>query len=247
MWETQRIDLSGTAQSSGLHIRTPWSAHQYCAFSVPRFIGRTAEEAFQLDQVLGWSQDPENPGRVHFALTGDPGATGVEFHGDVTLAEPDEAHISLSMTNCMEQELKSGRHLIFLDFSALPEFVDPSGANTFYYTDAGWRSRADLFRDAGITDPSFTVRVGSHVGRTTVIWDLVARMDGERKHLVAFSLNRAFAFSSDHPDWGTGLVAACRWSRLAPGERHYAMGIVYLLAADLQQLEDRYIRNRKRR
>lgn len=247
MWETQRIDLGGATAAAGLTIKAPWSPNQHCALSIPRFIGRTEGEAFQLDQVVNWSQDPQQPDRVLFALDGDPGNTGVDFHGDVTLAEPDEAHVSLAMTNCSEQELKHGRHLIFLDLVKMPEFVDPTGVNTFYYTDAGWRCRADLFRDANIADPSQAVRVGSHLGRTTVIWDVVARMDANRKHMIAFSLNRAFAFSSDHPDWGTGILAACRWNHLAPGERHYAMGIIYLLDADLRQLEDRYIRNRKRR
>lgn len=247
MWETQRIEVGGSATASGLNIKTPWSSHQHCVFSAPRFVGRTAEDAFQLDQVLSWTQDAQNADRVLFSLEGDPNATGVEFHGDVTLAEPDEAHISLAITNCGEQELKHGRHLIFLDFKGLPDFVDPTGQDTFYYTDSGWRSRADLFRDANITDPAHAVRVGSNIGRSTVIWDVVARMDTARKHMMGFSLNRAFAFSSDHPDWGAGLLTACRWSHLAPGERHYAMGIVYLMDADLRQLEDRYIRNRKRR
>ena len=246
MWETQRIDVGG-ASSAGLNIRTPWSANQHCVLKIPRFIGRASDEAFQLDQVLAWSQDEQEPDRVHFALEGDSASIGVDFHGDVNLVGADEAHVSLALTNCANHELKHGRHLVFLDFGKLPDFVDPTGVNTHYYTDVGWRSRADLFRDANITDPSHAVRVGSHVGRTTVIWDLVARMDANRKHMVAFSLNRVFAFSSDHADWGTGLLAACRWSHLAPGERHYAMGIVYLMDADLRQLEERYIRNRKRR
>jgi hypothetical protein len=104
-----------------------------------------------------------------------------------------------------------------------------------------------LFQAAGITDNYYSIRVGSRLGKSTVIWDIVARTDAHQKNMVAFSLNRAFAFTTDHPDWGRGLLTASRWSHLAPGERHYAMGIIYLMNADLYALEDRYIQNRKRR
>lgn len=248
MWETQRIDLKGgEAGSSGLNIRAPWSKNQYCTLDFPRFVGRTANESFQVDPVLRWSEDEGNAGRVHFAMEGNPAEAGVDFHGDVTLAEPDEIHVSLSLTNCTDTDLKSGRTLIFLDIGHMPELVDPQGVNTHFYTDAGWRTRAELLKDAGITDPTHAIRVGSNLGRTTVIWDLVARMDQRRERMLAFSLNRAFAFSCDHPDWGAGVQAACRWSNLASGERHYALGVIYLLPANLQDLEDRYIKNRKRR
>ena len=247
MWETQRIDYSKAGSSGGLTIRVPWSESERCILSIPEFYGKTSAESFKLDQVLMWSQDVENADKVNFSLEADPLEIGADFHGEVTILSPNEVQIGLALTNCLNTELKSGRHLLHLDTSHLQNFDDPDGQNTFYHTDTGWRSRADLFRDAGITDLHHSVRVGSHVGKSTVIWDVIARLDADRKRMVAFSLNRAFAFTADHPDWGSGIVTACRWNHLAPGERHYAMGIIYLMDADLYALEDRYVQNRKRR
>lgn len=247
MWETQRIDYSHAGESDGLTIRVPWSETERCIFSIPEFHGKTSTETFKLDQVLNWSQDAENPDRVNFALAGGEEDVGADFQGSVTLADPNEIHISLALTNGLNTELKSGRHLLYLDMEHLKSFQDPKGELTYFYTDNGWRSRAELYAEAGITEPNPSVRVGSHLGRSTIIWDLIARLDSARRNLVAFSLNRAFAFTSDHPDWGRGLLTACRWNHLAPGERHYAMGIMYLMDADLYALEERYVRNRKRR
>jgi hypothetical protein len=247
MWETQRIDMSREENAGGLTIRVPWSDTGRCVLSIPEFYGKTTAESFKIDQGLVWSQDAENPEKVNFALDGDATELGADFHGDITIMEPDEVHVSMSLTNCLDTELKSGRHLMFLGLAGLRDFDDPLGNYTFYYTETGWRSRADLFQAAGINDNSYSVRVGSRLGKSTVIWDIVARTDTRQENMVAFSLNRAFAFTSDHPDWGRGLLTASRWSHLAPGERHYAMGIIYLMKSDLYALEDRYIQNRKRR
>lgn len=247
MWETERIDYGRNDAADGLTIRTPWSDNEGCVLSIPEFYGKTAAESFKIDQSLSWAQDADNPDKVNFALDGEATEIGADFRGDVTIVAPDEIFVSLSLTNCLDTELKSGRHLLHLDLSGLRNFDDPVGHNTFYHTDTGWRSRADLFRAAGISDKHHAVRVGSHLGKSTIIWDIIARMDSNRKRMAAFSLNRAFAFTADHPDWGSGLLTACRWSHLAPGERHYAMGIIYLMDADLYALEDRYVQNRKRR
>lgn len=194
-----------------------------------------------------WSQDAGDPSRVHFTLSGDPAELGIEFRGDVTLEGADEVRINLYLTNCLGEELRAGRHLIHLDMRNLPDFLDPAGHQTYFHTDGGWRTRSDLFREAGITHAHHAVRVGSQLGRSTVIWDLAVRADSRRHKLVALSLNRAFAFTTDHPDWGPGIQVACRWGPLAPGERQHAIGTIYLADGDLYQLEERYVRNRKRR
>jgi hypothetical protein len=247
MWDTERIENGHAADTGGLNIRAPWGEDDRCRLIIPEFSGTTISATFRIDQTLVWSQDTESPSTVNFALAGEPADLGTDFRGHVTLAEPDQIDLSLSLTNCFDTELKSGRHLLFLDLCGLRGFADPSGESTFYYTDTGWRSRADLFRAADIQNASQPVRIGSRLGKSTVIWDIIVRTDSHRKRMVAFSLNRAMAFTGDHPDWGCGLLAACRWGPLAPGERHHAMGIVYLTTADLYALEDRYLQNRKRR
>ncbi len=237
----------GEKEFGGLTIHTPWSDNERCYLSIPEFYGRTPSENYRLDQILDWAADDKDPAKVNFALQGDPGDLGTDFRGAVTIATPNEVHLSMRLTNTSNEELKSGRHLIRLDFSQLDGLEDDTGQNTFFHTDTGWRSRADLFREAGIANIYHNVRVGSQIGKSTIIWDVIARMNAARSRMLAFSLNRAFVFSTDHPDWGRGLLTACRWHHIAPGESQTALGVLYLMNADLYALEDRYNKNRKRR
>ncbi|HEY8241597.1 MAG TPA: hypothetical protein VIH35_09125, partial [Kiritimatiellia bacterium] len=111
----------------------------------------------------------------------------------------------------------------------------------------GWITIAKLYELGGIKSMHDTIRPGCNYAKNTVLWDLIVRRDQSHKHMVGFMLKRGYAFSGDHPDWGTCLLIGCRWSELPPKEKHTMTGWIFFSGAKLTEMEHRYDKARRAR
>ena len=145
------------------------------------------------------------------------------------------------MENLHDKDLISGHHTALLKINPKSEFIDINGENTFLYTDSGWISLSQMVRQSGRGNVRETFRQGANYGGHTLIWRIIARLDRERRSMIAMALNRAYAFASDHHEWDPGLLLGCRWGRLYPHEPEIANGKIYLMNhTSLNELERRY-------
>jgi hypothetical protein len=234
-------------QPTGPRIYPPWGGDGFCEFSIPEYIGKTADHRYAVSQQMLWAKNPDADNMLSGELDVDPADVGYDFRVNLTTSTADEVRLDIAMASHLNEEVTEGHHTVLLDLSAMPGFEDPTGMNTIVYTDGGWTQIASLVQHGGIETPHESVRPGGHYGKNTILWDIIARLDQSRKRMVALMINKAFAFSSDHPDWGPGLLAGCRWTNLQPGENRHLIGWVFLIEANLTHLEQRYGKARRLR
>ena len=244
MSSEQEIEVE---QPSGPRIFTPWDANTYAELSVPEYLAKTASHRYAVSQQMEWTKNPDADNMLLGIPDVDPADVGYEFHAHLTSLRKDEMRLDLTMASLLKEEVTEGHHTVLLDLSAMPGFEDPTGVNTVVYTDGGWTQLAALVHHGGIEDSHKPVRPGGHYKKHTILWDIIARMDQTRKHMVALMINKAYAFSSDHPDWGPGLLAGCRWLNLAPAEERHLIGWIFMINADFNDLEARYGKARRLR
>jgi hypothetical protein len=235
-----------SVRDGDLALHSPWSPDRACILHLPSFEGQADSGGFAITQRLIWTPDASDPRRYAFCLDAPPEAIGLGFSGVVTAVSPAEIRFDFTLLNASPETLQMGRQIMFLGLGELEEFGDPDGRGTVVYTDKGWRPRAALSLRGKPVGPHGSIRVGTSYDGATIIWDMVVRINGGRNRIAALAMNRAFALSTDHPDWGPGLLAALRWGPLPAGEDQTARGAVFLLETSFQDLEDRFLANRKR-
>ena len=103
-----------------------------------------------------------------------------------------------------------------------------------------------MVRDAGQGSVHEPFRAGANYGGNTIVWKIMARTDRDRKNIIAFGMDRGYAFASDHPEWPPGLLLGCRWGMLYPNEPESVRGRLYFLEdGNFPDLQERYRRDLK--
>ena len=225
-----------------LHIACPDYADHPFILSIPEFQGESEGKAFGVRQVLKWSIPGDNSDG-EFMLDGDPSLIGIQAYGQLKQNTNQEAHMMMQVANTQALPIDQGHTTIHLDTSRNPEFADPTGERTFFYTDMGWKNAPELISAAGRA--AAPLRVGLNYGGATLMWRMAARasIDGDR--ILAMGVTRGYVLAGDHPKWPSGLLNGSRWGTLNPGEFRDCRLAVYLLPGDFEDLQQRYLRDLK--
>jgi len=210
-------------------------------FDVPEFNGRTGDGSFAINHQLTWrTADGEN--RLKFRDAGQTEASGIEFKGSLT-GMPHEVVVKAQLRNPSVYPILGAHHSLVLDLGSSSDWHDPTGERTYYYAETGWTSLAQLLDP--IHSGKHTVLMGASYNAITVMWKLAARLDPEKKVLLAFALDKGYAFAGDHPDWPKGLLGGYRWGAVGPGETKELKGKIYLFKGTLSELRMKYVNDFK--
>jgi len=195
------------------------------------------ERAFAVDQVLTWQ--PQEEGRqLQFSLDTPASDIGIHFAGQATVSDPAVMQLAVNLTNAQASEIAHAHHSIHLDLSTIPGLDDAAGDRTFLYTSVGWLSLKKLFGEGG--RPPTSIWVGATHRDATVIWRLIARVSESGKLIIAFGMDRGYAFASNHPEWPKGLLTGCRWGTLPAHEKRKGLARLYVCQNGLDELRQRY-------
>jgi hypothetical protein len=245
------LDISISSDLTKLQIGLPWKPEHRAVFTVPQFYGGVGgEEGFLIDQALTWQPSEQPDCEATFALDVPSEESGIEFQGKLAMPKPGEILLRMKLKNASEHIIEEGHHTMLLTLPSEPGYDDPEGRYTFFHGDLGWISVADLCARAEMKSLHLPIRVGSNFNGLTIIWNLIARVFPKQGYAIAVGLDRSngYAFASDHPDWGTGLLAGFRWGALMkPGESREAWLRMYLLPGGLEPIHQRFSRDRRER
>ncbi len=245
------LDISISADLAKLQIGLPWQPDQKAVFSIPQFYGGTGpDDGFLINQTLTWSPSEQPDCEATFGLDVPPEETGIDLQGKLGLPKPGEVLLRMKLTNASDQVIEEGHHTMLLNLPSEPGMDDPEGRYTFFHADSGWISLADLCARMELKSLHLPIRIGSNFNGLTVIWNLIARVFPKQNYVMAVGLDRSngYAFASDHPDWGTGLLSGFRWgSALKPGESREAWMRMYFLEGGLEPLHLRFYKDRRER
>lgn len=249
--DVNALDISITSDLTKLQVGLPWSFEHRAVFTIPQFYGGTGgNDGFLIDQALKWQPSEEPDCEATFTLDVPSEETGIEFSGKLGLPNPGEVLVRMKLKNAGQNVIEEGHHTMLLNFPKDLGFDDPDGKYTFFHGDLGWISLADLCARVDLKSLHLPIRIGSNFNGLTVIWNLVARVFPKQGYTIALGLDRlnGYAFASDHPDWGTGLLAGFRWgAMLKPGESREAWMRMYFLPGGLEPLHQRFSRDRRDR
>jgi hypothetical protein len=223
-------------------VAAPGLVTGHIKLRVPEFYAKTQARNFAIDQVLCWRTVDGN-GTIHFSLDVPPEEVGIDYHGSAALQEGDQLEFLATIANFQGEDILAAHHTIHLDLSTLEGFDDPRNERTFVFTDTGWKNLAALLPPAGPRTAS--ARVGASYQHTTIIWKVVALMSESRDRVIAFALDRAYAFANNHPEWPKGLLIGCRWGTLYKDEELTARGKLYLCRGGLEELQALYVKDFK--
>jgi hypothetical protein len=226
-----------------LHIDAPDFAEHPFVFSIPEFQGEIEGKAFGVRQVLKWSI-PGEQADGEFAIDGDPNLIGIQLFGQLKQNVQQEAHIMLQMANTQVGPIEDGHSTLHLDTSKNPDFADPTGERTFFFTDMSWKTTQELMA-ASNRSPA-PLRVGLNYGGSTLMWRMVVRASVQGDRFLALGSNRGYVLAGDHPKWPNGLLNGSRWGTLQPGERVDCRVAVYMIQGNLEELQERYLRDLKK-
>jgi len=245
------LDISISSDFSRLQVGLPWQQDHQAVFTIPQFYGGTGgEDAFLVEQTLKW-QPADGPDHdATFTLDVPSDVTGIEFDGKLSLPRPGEVLLRMRLKNVSSHVIEEGHHTMVLSLPKDQGYDDPDGKTTFFHADLGWITLADLCKRIDLKSLHLPIRVGSNFNGLTVIWNLIARQYARHGYAIAVGLDRVngYAFASDHPDWGTSLLAGFRWGALMkPGETRESWMRIYLLPGGLEPIHQRFFRDRRER
>ena len=245
------LDILISSDLTKLQIGLPWQPEQRAVFTIPQFYGGTGDEdGFLIDQTLVWKPSEQPDCEATVSLDVPKEQTGIEFHGKLGLPKPGELLIRMKLKNVSDHIIEEGHHTMMLKLPDDAGYDDPEGKQTFLHADIGWISLADLCARMELKSLHLPIRVGSNFNGLTVIWNLIARVFPKQGYAIAIGLDRSngYAFASDHPDWGTGLLAGFRWGALMkPGESREAWMRMYFLPGGLEPVHQRFFKDRRER
>jgi hypothetical protein len=231
--------LSLDAGRSVLQIYHSDRPEQVLRFIVPEFRGKTDGQEFAIHQLLQWDSNGQ---QANFRLQGNADEVGMDFSGSFSIGS-HEIVMEAQLRNTTPSPIMDGHHSFLLNTGEHPAFQDSTGERTWMYAETGWASIAQLI------DPpqsrKYTIRIGASYQAVTVMWKMMARMDVRYKSVLAFALDRGYAFASDHPEWSSGLLGGYRWGTLQPDEPRRLRGKIYWMEGDLDSLRTPYIRDFK--
>lgn len=225
-----------------LQIEAPNFSENPFVFSIPEFHGACDGRRFGIRQVLTWSF-PGQKADGDFSLDGDPNSIGIQLFGQLKQHAEQEAQMMLQIANTQADPIENGHTTLHLDTSQNPDFADPTGERTFFYTDMSWKSTQELLAASG-RGPE-PLRVGLNYGGSTLMWRMAVRASIQRDRLIALGATRGYVLSGDHPCWPGGLLNGSRWGTLLPGEFKDCRIAVYLISGDFEDLQQRYLRDLK--
>lgn len=234
------IRLSIDGDRSAALLCDPERPDQAIRFLVPEFRGKTNGQDFAIHQPLLWDS---NGTQAQFRLQGRPEDVGMEFSGGLSVGD-QEVVLEARVRNATPSPIQEGHHSFLLNTADDFGLHDAAGDRTFVYAETGWASVAQLIEPA--SSRKYTIRIGASYQAITVMWKLIARIDPRRKTVVAFALDRGYAFASDHPEWSSGLLGGYRWGTLQPHETRVLKGKIYWMEGDLDVLRAPYIRDFKK-
>lgn len=245
------LDIAISSDRSLLRIALPWQPEHQAVFSIPQFYGGTGgDDGFLINQTLRWEPSDGPDCEATFSLDVPPDVTGIEFTGRLSLPRPGEILLRMRLKNVSSQTIEEGHHTMVLSLPKDEGYEDPDGRTTFFHADLGWISIADLCARIDLKSLHLPIRVGSNFNGLTVIWNLIARTYSRNNCAIALGLDRVngYAFASDHPDWGTSLLAGFRWgAQMKPGEARDSWLRIYLLPGGLEPIHQRFFRDRRER
>jgi hypothetical protein len=251
MADVKPLDISISSDLSRLQIALPWQPERRARFTIPQFYGGTGgDEGFLIDQNLRWQPADEPDCEATFTLDVPPEQTGIDLQGRLSLPKPGEMLVRMKLRNAGTGAIHEGHHTTLLSLPDDLGLDDPEGRNTFFHADIGWISLADLCTRMELKSLHLPIRLGSNFKGLTVIWNLIARVFPQHGYVLAVGLDRVngYAFASDHPDWGTGLLSGFRWGALLkPGEVREAWLRAYILPGDLESIHQRFFKDRRDR
>ena len=208
----------------------------------PEFHGMTDSGPFAVTQILDWAIESGYENALNFRLRGKPEEIGLEFHGLMGVAK-DEVHIQAKVSNIGDEPIQSGHHSLLVDMNAAADFHDPTGERTFMYAETGWASLAQLI------DPpksgNHTILMGATYNKNTVMWRMIARVDPGKNCVIAFALDKGYAFAGDHPEWPKGFMGGYRWGTINPKQTKTLHGKIYMIKGTLDDLRKRYAKDFK--
>lgn len=245
------LDISISADLAKLQIAIPWQPEKKVVFTIPQFYGGIgADDGFLVNQTLVWKPSETPDCEATFTLDVPPEQTGVELSGRLSLPKPGEVLLRLKMRNASEQAIDEGHHTVLLNFPEVADYQDADGKQTYFHGEFGWINLADLCARVDLKTLHLPIRSGSNFNGLTIIWNLIARTFPQQQYAVALAVDRmsGYAFASDHPDWGTGLLAGLRWgATLKPGETRESWIRMYLLPGGLEPIHQRFFKDRRER
>ncbi len=249
--DVNALDISISSDLTKLQVGLPWRPEERAIFSIPQFYGGLGgDDGFLIDQTLTWKPSEEPDCEATFSLDVPSEQTGIEFSGRLSLPKPGEVLLRMKLKNAGDRIIEEGHHTVLLSMPKDSSYDDPDGKFTFFHADIGWISLADLCARIDLQSLHLPIRIGSNFNGLTVIWNLIARVFPKAGHAVAMGLDRmnGYAFASDHPDWGTGLLAGFRWgAMMKPGESREAWLRLYFLQGGLEPIHQRFSRDRRER
>ena len=245
------VDISITSDLTKLQIGLPWRQDAKAVLTVPQFYGGSGgDDGFLIDQTLTWQPSVQPDCEANFSMDVPPAETGIEFLGKLAMPKPGELLLRMKLKNASDHVIEEGHHTLVVNLPGDQALDDPEGRYTFLHADIGWISLADLCARMELKSLHLPIRVGSNFNGLTVIWNLIARVFPKQGYSLAIGLDRmnGYAFASDHPDWGTGLLAGFRWgAQLKPGESREAWMRMYFLPGGLEPIHQRFFKDRRER
>jgi hypothetical protein len=237
------LDISLSYDLAKLQIGIPWNLAQKAVLTIPQFYaGVGGDNGCLIDQTLTWKPSETPDAEAVFSLDVPSEETGIQFGGKLLLPKPGEALVRLNLKNVSAHVLEEGHHTALLNFPEGEGYDDPDGKNTFFHGEFGWVSLADLCARVELKSLHLPIRMGSNFKGLTVIWNLIARVYPKHNRVAGY------ACASDHPDWGTSLLAGFRWGAMMnPGESRNAWMRLYFLEGGLEQLHERFFKDRRER
>lgn len=245
------LDISINSDLNRLQIGLPWQPEQRAILTIPQFYGGTGgQDGFLIDQTLKWQPSEQPDCEATFTLDVPSDHTGIEFQGRLGLPRPGELMIRMKLKNVSPHVIEEGHHTVLLNLPKDAGYDDPEGKYTFFLVDVGWISLADLCARIDMKSMHLPIRLGSNFKGLTVTWNLIARVFPKHNFAIAMGLDRVngYAFASDHPDWGTSLLAGYRWGAvMKPGEARESWMRIYFLEGGLEPVHQRFSRDRRER
>lgn len=247
----QPLDISISHDLTRLNIALPWDPERRAVFSMPQFYGGMgADDGFLINQTLRWQPSEEPDCEAVCALDVPPEETGIELTGKLYLPRPGELLMRFKLRNASEHVIEEGHHTLVLQLPDGAGLDDAEGRSTFFQVDTGWICLSDLAARIDMKSLHLPIRLGSNFNGLTVVWNLIARHYADKGYTLAIGMDRmnGYAFASDHPDWGTGLLSGFRWgSAMQPGESREAWYRLYLLPGNPEAVHQRFSRDRRER
>jgi hypothetical protein len=221
-------------------VMAPENLDGHIKITVPEFYGTLGKSPFAIDQILHWEDTGEGK-QCEFTLDTPAAEVGIDYHGTLSLREPNVLDFEAYVCNVMQLPIEEGHHTVHLDFSTCSALEDLDGSRTFFFTNDGWVSLSTLVE--GLEEFPKTIWVGATYNDFTVIWRTIARVSRDGSLVVAFAMDKGYALASNHPEWPKGLLAGYRWATIPTEQERVSRGRLYFCTNGLDELREHYARD----